>query len=72
MISRYTNHRNIDDIGELEDLPWLMFINEECGNLQVVFDDGELTRTNNRQNKKKSEVLHACICQLCDKRCRRD
>ena len=53
MISRYTNHRNIDDIGELVDLPWLMFINEECGNLQVVFDDGELTRANNRQNKKE-------------------
>ena len=28
------------------DLSRLMFIDEECGNLQVVFDDGELTRNN--------------------------
>ena len=26
----------IDGIGNLVDLPRLMFINEECGNLQVV------------------------------------
>ena len=52
-------------IGNLVDLPKLMFIDEELGNLQVVFDGGELTRNNNR--KKKSEVLQAYICQLCGK-----
>ena len=31
---------NIDGIGNLMDLPRLMFINEECGNLKVVLDDG--------------------------------
>ena len=32
-----------------------MFINEECGNLIVVHDGGELTKNTNY--KKKSEVL---------------
>ena len=36
----------LDGIGNVVDLSRLMFINEECGNLQVVFDDGELTRNN--------------------------
>ena len=31
---------DIDDIGNLEDSPRLVFINEECGNLIVVNDDG--------------------------------
>ena len=47
------------------DLPRLMFIDEECGNLKVVVDGGEPTRNNNR--KKSSEVLQAYRCQLCDK-----
>ena len=36
------------------DLPKLMFIDEECGNLKVVFDGGQFTRNNNR--KRKPEV----------------
>ena len=33
----------MDDIGNLEDSPRLVFINEERGNLIVVNDDGEST-----------------------------
>ena len=32
---------DIDDIGNLEDSPRLVFIDEECGNLLVVNDGGE-------------------------------
>ena len=39
------------------DLPKLMFIDEECGNLKVVVDGGKFTRNNNRN--RKSEVLQA-------------
>ena len=52
------------------DLPRLMFIDEECGNLKVVVHDGELTRNNNR--KRKSEVLQVYRCSLFDKCYRRD
>ena len=45
---------DIDDIGNLEDSPRLVFINEECGNLIVVNDDGELTRN---ISQKKSDIL---------------
>ena len=34
---------NRDDIGNLEDSPKLLFIDEECGNLIVVNDGGERT-----------------------------
>ena len=44
-----------DDIGNLEDSPRLVFIDEECGNLIVVIDGGKLTRNINQ--KKKSDVL---------------
>ena len=44
-----------DDIRNLEDSPRLVFINEECENLIVVNDDGELTR--NIKQKKKLSVL---------------
>ena len=47
-----------------------MFINEECGNLQVVIDGGELTLNNDR--KRKSEVLQVYICTLFDKCHKRD
>ena len=43
-----------DDIGNLEDSPRLVFINEECGNLIVVNDGGELTEN---ISQKKSDVL---------------
>ena len=35
---------DINDIGILENSPRLLFIDEECGNLKVVNDGGELTR----------------------------
>ena len=34
----------LDGIGNVVGLSRLMFINEECGNLQAVVDDGQLTR----------------------------
>ena len=34
---------DIDETGNLEDSPRLMFIDEECGNLLVVNDSGELS-----------------------------
>ena len=46
---------DIDDIGNLEDLPRLVFIDEECGNLIVVNDGAELTKNINQ--RKKSDVL---------------
>ena len=48
--------------GNLVDLPGLMSIEQECGNLKLVDEDGELTRNNNR--KIKSEVLQAYRCPL--------
>ena len=36
------------------DLPGLMFIDQECGNLKEIFDGEELTKSNDR--KRKSEV----------------
>ena len=45
---------DIDDIGNLEDSPRLAFINEECGNLIVVNDGGELTEN---ISQKKVDVL---------------
>ena len=59
----------LDSIGNLMSLPRLMFIDEECGNIQVV-NGGELTRNDNRQ--KKPEVLQEYRCQFCDKGCRRN
>ena len=40
-----------DDIGNLEDSPRLVFINEECGNLMVVKDGGELTENISRKRQ---------------------
>ena len=60
----------LDGIGNLVELPKLMFIYEECANLEGVVDGGGVTRKSNR--KKKSEVLEACRCQICDKCYRRD
>ena len=45
----------IDYIRNLDDSPRLVVINEECGNLIVVNDGGELTRNVNQ--KKKSGFL---------------
>ena len=49
----------IDNIGNLEDSPRLVFIDEECENLIVVNDGGEITRNINQ--KKKSEVFQQSI-----------
>ena len=46
---------DVDDIGNVEDSPRLVFIHEECKNLIVVSDCGKLT-TNIKQ-KKKSGVF---------------
>ena len=46
---------DVDDIGEIEDLLRVVFINEECGNLKVFVDGGELTR--NINEKKKPDIL---------------
>ena len=43
IVGEELNCIDIDDIGNLEDSPRLVFINEECGNLIVVNDGGELT-----------------------------
>ena len=51
------------------DLPRLMFIDEECGNLQVVVDGREFTKNNNRM--KESDVLQGYRCQICKKCYRR-
>ena len=45
---------DINDIGNLETLPRLAFINEECGDLIVVNDGGK--RTDNI-SQKKSDVI---------------
>ena len=45
---------DVDDIGNLEDSPRLLFMNEECGNLMVANDGGELTEN---ISQKKSDVL---------------
>ena len=42
-------------MGNLEDSPRLVFPNEECGNLIVANDGGELTLNINQ--KKKSDIL---------------
>ena len=38
---------NINDIGNLEDLPGIVFIHGECGNLKVFVYGGELSRNIN-------------------------
>ena len=60
----------IDDIGNLEDLLRIVFIHEECGNLEVFVDGGELTGHINK--KKKPGVLQTYRCPLCDKCHRRE
>ena len=48
----------IDDIGNLEDSPSLVFISEECGNLIEVIDGGELTEN---ISSKKADILQQPI-----------
>ena len=61
---------DIDDIGNLEDLLRIVFIHEECGNLKVFVDGGELTGNINK--KKKPAVLQAYRCPLYGKCFRRE
>ena len=56
---------DIDDIGNFEDLLRIVFIHKECGNLKVFVNGEKLTRNINKQ--KKSGVLLAYRCPLCDK-----
>ena len=53
-----------DDIGNLEDLPRLVFIDKECGNLKVFVDGEDLVRN---IYLKKTKVLQACRCPLRDR-----
>ena len=53
---------DIDDIRNFEDLPRLVLLDEECGNLKVVNDSGELSRNINQKNK--SDVLQPKRCPL--------
>ena len=46
---------DIDDIGNLEDLLRVVSIDEACGNLKVVIDDGEFSRNINR---KRSQIFY--------------
>ena len=39
----------LDDIWNLVDLPGIVFIHEECGNLKVFVDGGELPRNINTE-----------------------
>ena len=54
-----------DDIGNLKCLLRLVFIHEECGNLKVFVDGGELTKNINQ--KMKPDVLQAYKYPVCDK-----
>ena len=60
MVKEELDGTDIDGIGNLVDLPRLMFIDEEWGNLKVVLDGGELTR--NDKKRKSSEVLQVNSC----------
>ena len=42
---------DIDDVENLKDLPKLVFIHEECQNLEVVNDGRELIRNINQKKK---------------------
>ena len=70
IVKEELNGIDIDDIGNLEDLLRIVFIHEECGNLKVFVDGGELTTNINK--KKKLGVLQAYRCPLCDKFYRRE
>ena len=48
-------------IGILEDLPRLVFVEKECGNLKVFINGEDLTRS---IDKKKPDVLQTYRCPL--------
>ena len=43
MVKEERDDPDKDDIGNLEDLLKIVFIHEECGNLKLFVDDGQLT-----------------------------
>ena len=61
---------DIDDIGNLEDSPRLVFINEEFRNLIVVNDGGELTEKGRRftvahsVTKVEGESISSVTCRI--------
>ena len=59
IIEEGLNGIDIDDIGNLEDSPRLVFVDEECENLIVANNVGEVARNINQKNK--SDVLHYSI-----------
>ena len=48
---------DIDDIGNLQDSPGLVFIDEGCENLIVVNDGGELPRNINQTEIQDTKTL---------------
>ena len=54
IVEKELNRVDIDDIGNSEDLPRFVFIDEEYRNLRVVNDGWDLTRKINQ--KKNSDV----------------
>ena len=56
------------DIVNLEDSPRFVFIDEECENLIVVKDGGELTSNNNKEEVRRFTTVYRC--PLYDKCCR--
>ena len=62
---------DIDGIGNLVDLPRLMFINEKCTNLNVVVNSGWFTKSNNRKRKSRSSYpevfLVKGVLKMCSK-----
>ena len=51
IVEEELNLVDIDDLGNLENLPRFVFIDEECGNLKVVNDGGELKILTKRRSK---------------------
>ena len=62
---------DIDGIGNLVDLPRLIFINEKCTNLNVVVNSGWFTKSNNRKRKSRSSYpevfLVKGVLKMCSK-----
>ena len=48
MVKEELDNIDLDDIENLEDLLRIVFIHEECGNLKVFVDSGELTKNINK------------------------
>ena len=65
MVKEELDGIDIDDIGNLENLPRIVFIHEERGNLKGFVDAGELSR--NINEKKQPGALQANRSSPCDK-----